>query len=212
MIILKKRAVWGASLDCFCSFCAYYFELTWLPLFLVKAHGFSSKQMAQIGAGVYAIHAASSIEVGWLSDRSLTAGASPNRVRKALLVTGLVGIAVPMMMCAIAGPRLAIALSVTTAALFGTQTPTICAIAQTLGGPRAAGQWMGVQNLLGNLAGVIAPLVTGVLLDRSGEYFWAFTLAAAVALLGCLAFGVLIPTIEPILWPERPLKPALVPR
>jgi len=33
-----------------------------------------------------------------------------------------------------------------------------------------------------------------------------------VALLGCLAYDVLIPTIEPIVWPERPPKLALAPR
>jgi len=76
--------------------------------------------------------------------------------------------------------------------------PIIFAIAQTLGGPRAAGQWMGIQNLVGNLAGVIAPALTGFVVDRTGEYYWAFAIAAGVALLGSLAFGVLIPRIEPV--------------
>ena len=202
LTILKQRALWGSSLGSFCSFYAYYFVLAWLPLFLVKAHGFSVKEMAQIGAGVYAIHAASSAAVGWLSDRWIIAGASPNRVRKTLLVSGLVGVAVLMMACAQAGATLSIFLLASTAALFGTQTPNIFALSQTLGGPRAAGQWMGVQNMIGNLAGVVAPLLTGFVLDSTGEYFWAFVIAAGVALIGILAFGILIPKIEPVVWPE----------
>lgn len=202
LTILKQRALWGSSLGCFCSFYAYYFVLAWLPLFLVKAHGFSVKEMAQIGAGVYAVHAASSAAVGWLSDRWIIAGASPNRVRKTLLVSGLVGVAVLMMACAQAGATLSIFLLASTAALFGTQTPNIYALSQTLGGPRAAGQWMGVQNMIGNLAGVAAPLLTGFVLDSTGEYFWAFVIAAGVALIGILAFGILIPKIEPVVWPE----------
>jgi MFS family permease len=202
MTILKQRALWGSSLGSFCSFYAYYFVLAWLPLFLVKAHGFSVKEMAQIGAGVYAVHAASSAAVGWLSDRWIIAGASPNRVRKTLLVSGLVGVAVLMMACAQAGATLSIFLLASTAALFGTQTPNIFALSQTLGGPRAAGQWMGVQNMIGNLAGVVAPLLTGFVLDSTGEYFWAFAIAAGVALIGILAFGILIPKIEPVVWPE----------
>jgi MFS transporter, ACS family, D-galactonate transporter len=123
-----------------------------------------------------------------------------------LLVTGLIGVAVLMMMCASAGSRLAILLLAITAAFFGTQTPNIYALAQTLGGPRAAGQWMGVQNLIGNLAGVIAAFVTGFILDRTGEYFWAFSIAAGIALLGSLAFGVLLTSIEPVVWPESPAQ------
>jgi MFS family permease len=208
LIILKNRSLWGASIGQFCSTYAYYFVLSWLPIFLVKVHGFSVSEMAQIGAGVYAVHAASAATMGWVSDRWIIAGASPNRVRKTLLVTGLIGVAILMMVCANAGSTLAIVLLVTTAALFGTQTPNLFAISQTLGGPRAAGQWMGVQNLIGNLSGVVAPVVTGFVVDRTGEFFWAFTIAAGVALLGSLAFGVLIPRIEPVVWPEYPAKSA----
>jgi len=69
-----------------------------------------------------------------------------------------------------------------------------------------AGQWMGIQNLVGNLAGVIAPALTGFVVDRTGEYYWAFAIAAGVALLGSLAFGVLIPRIEPVAWHVDPVR------
>jgi MFS family permease len=198
--LLRKRAMWGSSLGQFCSTYSYYFVLTWLPLILVKAYGYSVKEMAQIGAGVYAIHALSSALMGWASDRWIMAGASANRVRKTLLVSGLIGVAIVMMVCASAVSTAAVILLAATAALHGTQTPNIFAISQTLGGPRAAGQWMGVQNLVGNLAGVIAPMLTGFVVDRTGEFYWAFAIAAGVALLGALAFGVLIPRIEPVKW------------
>lgn len=158
--------------------------------------------MAQIGATVYAIHAASSALFGWVSDRWILAGATPNKVRKSLLVTGLIGIAALMLLCSGAGARTAVVLLGLAAALFGTQTPNVFAMAQTLGGSRAAAQWMGVQNFIGNLAGVVAPLVTGIILDRLGNYFWAFTITAGVSLLGSLAFGILIPRIQPVAWPQ----------
>jgi MFS transporter, ACS family, D-galactonate transporter len=107
-----------------------------------------------------------------------------------------------MMAAAAAGPMLSVALLACAAALFGTQTPNLYALSQTLGGERAAGQWMGVQNLVGNLAGVTAPMVTGFLLDRTHEYFWAFAIAAGMALMGTFAFGILIPKIEPIKWQD----------
>ena len=202
LVILKERALWGASLGQFCYTYAYYLVLGWLPLFLVRTQGFSVKEMAQIGAGVYAVHAASSGLMGWMSDRWIIGGASPNRVRKTLLISGLIGVAILMPLCAVAGRAQSIALFAGIAALFGLQTPNIFAISQTLGGARAAGQWMGVQNFLGNLSGVIAPLATGFIVDRTGEFFWAFAIASGVAVVGCVAFWLLIPSIEPVEWPD----------
>ncbi len=198
--LLKERAIWGASLGQFCSTYSFYFVLTWLPLILVKSYGYSVKEMSQIGASVYALYAVSSLLTGWASDHWIMAGATANRVRKSLLVGGLIGIAILMMVCASAVSTAAVVLLAATAALFGTQTPNIFAISQTLGGPRAAGQWMGVQNFVGNIAGVVAPSVTGLVVDYTGGFYWAFAITAAVTLLGCFAFGVLIPRIEPIDW------------
>jgi MFS family permease len=207
LVLLKERALWGASLGQFCSTYSYYFVLTWLPLFLVKAHGYSVSLMAEIGAGVYAVHAVSSALTGWGSDRWIVAGASPNRVHKTLLVSGMVGAAAMMMVCASAGPTLSIALLSAAAVFFGMLIPNLYGVAQTLGGPRAAGQWMGIQNLVGNLSGVLAPLVTGYVVDRTGHFYWAFAIAAAITLAGSLAFGVGIRCVEPVVWADDALLP-----
>jgi ACS family D-galactonate transporter-like MFS transporter len=124
------------------------------------------------------------------SDRWIVAGATPNRLQKTLLATAMAGVALTMMACVAAGPTLSVALLAAAAMFFGMTVPNIYAIAQTLGGHRAAGQWMGIQNLIGNLAGVLAPLITGFVLDRTDHYYWAFVIAALVALAGSLAFGV----------------------
>ena len=56
------------------------------------------------------------------------------------------------------------------------------------------------RSIVGNIAGVGAPFVTGLVVDHTHGFYWAFVIAAFVTLLGCLAFGVLIPRIEPIKW------------
>jgi hypothetical protein len=53
-------------------------------------------------------------------------------------------------------------------------------------GPRAAGSWIGFQNALGNLSGIIGPIVTGLLIDHLGGYGLAFIVAAAVTGFGAL--------------------------
>src|SRR5260221_13549466 len=136
LVLLKQRALWGSSVGQFFSTYSYYFVLTWLPLILVKSYGYSVKEMAQIGAGVYAIHAASSALIGWASDRWIMAGASVNRVRKTLLVSGLIGIAAVMLGWAkpvSTAPGVLLGLG---AAADGTQTPKNFGRAETVGGPR----------------------------------------------------------------------------
>ena len=78
----------------------------------------------------------------------------------------------------------------------------VSAIVQTLAGPVAAGRWYCAQNVSGQLAGVGAPLVTGFIVDRTGQFYLAFMVSAAVLLLAAVAYGALIPRIEPVRWAD----------
>ena len=40
------------------------------------------------------------------------------------------------------------------------------AVAQMFAGPRAAGTWIGVQNALGNMSGIVGPIISGIV-DRA---------------------------------------------
>ena len=42
------------------------------------------------------------------------------------------------------------------------------AVAQMFAGPRAAGTWVGVQNAIGNVSGIVGPIVTGIVMQRAG--------------------------------------------
>ena len=71
-------------------------------------------------------------------------------------------------------------------------------VAQMFAGPRAAGTWIGVQNAVGNISGIVGPIVTGLLIDRGG-YDNAFYLAAAVAAFGALWWVVGVPRIAQVI-------------
>ena len=55
----------------------------------------------------------------------------------------------------------------------------------------------------GNLSGIIGPIVTGVIIDRTGGYEGGFLVAAAVSIVGVAAWGFIIPQISPIDWTKR---------
>jgi MFS family permease len=201
LTILKLRSAWGAGLGQFAFNYGFYFVISWLPLYLVKARGFTLSQMAELGGVIYLIYAASSQTTGWLTDRWMAAGASGTRVRKTFLVASHVGLTGCMLACAIGGPMASIVSLLLAGVFFGFSTATVYAVGQILGGPRAAGKWVGVQNCMGNSAGILAPLVTGFVVDRTGHFSLAFLIAAALSLIGALGWGVMIRRVEPIAWP-----------
>jgi nitrate/nitrite transporter NarK len=82
----------------------------------------------------------------------------------------------------------------------GLSYPGLFAIAQIVAGPQATGRWVGVQNAAGNVAGLIAPAVTGILVDQTGRFDIAFALAAAVNILGLIGWLLILPRVSPIRW------------
>jgi len=198
--MLAKRAAWGAFLGHFSSNYSFYFLISWLPTYLVKARGLSISQMGLVGGlFFYTVVAVSSVAGGWYSDRMIERGASVNAVRKGFVVYGQIGVGVCLILCA-GVPALALAGLMVSAVFTGVASGPVYNIAQTLAGPRAAGRWVGVQNFFGNLAGIVAPYATGWMVDRSGHYGWAFLVGGAVTFAGAGAWGWMIPKVEPLAW------------
>ena len=78
-------------------------------------------------------------------------------------------------------------------------------MSQILAGPTASARWVGIQNCCGNFAGVIAPALTGLLVERSQHFTGAFVVAAAVSILGLIGWVWMVPKLAPIPWQfERP--------
>jgi hypothetical protein len=86
----------------------------------------------------------------------------------------------------------------------GCSYPGLFAIPQILAGPRASARWVGVQNAAGNVAGLVAPAITGVLVDQTGLFDAAFALAAGVNVLGLVGWLLMLPQIAPIQWIPTP--------
>ena len=198
--IIRQRAAWGACLGHFSGNYAFYFVILWLPLYLVKSRGFSVEQMSVIGGFIYVVYAISAQMTGLVSDAWMRAGASSTLVRKTFAVASHVGASICLLFCAVGGRDTAVVSLVLAGVCFGFGTPMLYAIGQTLAGPRAGGKWIAVQNCVGNFAGIVAPAVTGLIVDRTGQFAPAFLVAGAIGLVGALAWGLVIRKIEPIVW------------
>ena len=105
--------------------------------------------------------------------------------------------------CVASGTNLSILMVVLATVGYGICSSNVWAITQTLAGPQAAGRWTGVQNFMGNLAGMVAPALTGKIVDLTGEFFWPFLITAGMSLVGLLSWTVFVGPVRQVAWKAR---------
>jgi MFS family permease len=207
LAILCQRSAWGTCLGLFCANYSLYFLLTWLPFYLVRERGFSLTQMARIGGAFFVVSAVSATLTGWFSDRWIAYGASPTRVRKSLLTGASLAMGL-FLVCSVVAPwRASIFFLLLAGLALGVSSSNVWVVTQRLAGPHAVGRWCGMQLFVGNLAGVVAPALTGYLVDRTAEFFWPFLVTSTVMWIGALIWLFLVGPIEPVLWPAAATGP-----
>lgn len=207
---LRMRSAWGTCIGLFCGNYLNYFLITWLPFYLVRERHFSMDDMAKIGGLAYLLGACVSMFSGWLSDRWIIRGATPTVARKTFCGGGLALAGLFVGLSVLGDPKFSAAAITLGIIFFGVTASNTWVIAQTLAGPKAAGRWTGFQCFAGNLSGVVAPAVTGYVLQRTGRFFWAFLIVAAVALIGAAAIVFLIGPIAQVSW-RRKSAPTIIP-
>jgi MFS transporter, ACS family, D-galactonate transporter len=208
---LMLRSAWGTCIGLFCGNYVNYFLITWLPFYLVRERSFSMDKMAKMGGIAYLLASLACTLSGWLADRWIAAGATPSLVRKTFTGGGVGLSGIFLGLAVIGGPTLCVALVVLGIVSFGVSASNIWAITQRLAGQRATGRWVGFQSFFGNLSGMVAPAVTGYVLERTGQFYWAFLIVAAVAFLGAASWIFLVGRVEPVIWGQklRPRAPGL---
>jgi len=198
--IVQQRSAWGTWICLFCGNYFLYFMVTWLPFYLVRERHYSMTGMAKVGGAFFFMGAVSATVCGWLSDRWIQAGGTPTRVRKTFMVSGCTGTGVCLLATVLSPGEPGIGFLMLTGVFLGLMTSNLWAISQRLAGPQAVGRWCGLQLLVGNSSGVVAPAVAGFLLDRTGHFFWPFLIVSVVLWIGALSWIFIVGPVEPVKW------------
>src|SRR4030095_6936095 len=140
--------------------------------------------MTPVASAFYVFDGASVLLTGWLLDRWVLRGASYNRAYKTALCLSSAGVGLCLISSTmVTGLAAAAVILLLTGVMDGLNSPSNPSVTQTFAGPRATGRWMGIQNAVGNVAGMTAPVVTGYLVQQTGHYTYALIVAGGVALL-----------------------------
>jgi MFS family permease len=197
--LFGQTALWATAVGHFLSNYGLYFMLTWLPLYLVSVRGLSIERMALLTATVFLAQAAFAAFWGWLCDHLIGRGVTEDAVRRSMLSLGHAGMTICTMgIYLAAGESVLFVWLVAWAATFSMTSPNLYATSQTFAGTRATGSWIGVQNAIANVAGIVGPVITGFIIDRTGSYIGAFGLAAGVTATAAGWYWLAIPRIRPL--------------
>ena len=201
--ICAQRQAWATFIGHFSGNYLWYFLITWLPTYLVKERGFTMSHMAYVGALAFCVTGIATIITGTVADRAIARGATPTRVRKTCVILGL-GLATSVVtVTMVDGTTASMACLMFACIAYGIFASSHWAIAQTIAGPVAAGKWTGMQNCLANMAGVAAPAITGFVVDRTGQFFWAFAVCSVVVLTGAATYAFLLGPVEQRVWASQ---------
>jgi len=201
--LLRQRKILGAMIGFATYNYSFYLLLTWLPsyavagLHLTLAHAVWAVSVPWFFAGAIDI-----LVGGWLVDELIRKGRSAARVRRTVLLLGMVcGLGV-------AGP-----------ALTHHPVPALLSLCVGLGGLSAAapvgwtlpgilvpssstGKVGGIMNFGSQISAIVAPVITGYLASWTHNFAAAFALAAFLLLLGTISYAFLLGKIERIDTPK----------
>jgi MFS family permease len=195
LALVTNRNLLGICLGFFCFDYYWYFLVNWLPDYLVTSRGLTMLRAGIYAALPYLVFGMSEPIGGWIADRLIVAGWNETRVRKGIVTIAFLTGLMLIPAARVSSPGTAVALIIG-GCLVGLATGNLLVILQNCAPPAEIGLWTGIYNFVGNIAGILSPIITGVLISKTGSYTPPFVLAAALIAIGPLAFWLIVREVK----------------
>ncbi len=190
-VVLRRGPVWALMIAMFANNWTYFLFLSWLPTYMVKAHGFSLREMGVYATFPYLAQMVLGNVCAWIVDGLLARGFRRTPVRKVVQTLSFGGAA----LCLLAMPYVAdryVIVAIVTGVIAcislnaGALVPNAMDIA-----PRHAGTIFGFQNTAGHIGAALVPATAGFLLSATGSWNAIFSLTAGLLLFATLCWNLL---------------------
>lgn len=191
--LLTHRATLGLTASYFCHNYGSYFLLAWLPTYLFQVHQLSVSAMGLAAALPSVASVVTMNASGWVADRFVRAGTSRDFARKATLCGGMAGAGLLLLALPwTRSPWVAVGVITLSAAARSLATPAYWTLSIEMA-PRHSGILSSIMNTSGNLAGIVAPALTGFLVTKTVGWGSSIAVAGLVSVVGA---AVAAPTVR----------------
>ncbi|MCZ3376878.1 MULTISPECIES: MFS transporter [unclassified Rhizobium] len=201
--LLRNRKVWGLSIGFAAYGYAFALFIFWLPDYLVKEMHMDILKSASFTTIPWIFATISDLLIGgWLIDHLIRKGHDESKVRKSIIVFGM------LMGLAVVGAGLTadpywailwITISLSGLAAAAPAGWSIPALIAPKGGAATVG---GIMNFLNSVTGIAAPIITGFIVGATQSFSRAFLLAGAMLAIGIVSYVFVLGRIEPIADPK----------
>lgn len=194
--LATRRQVIGAGLGQLGANTVLVFFLTWFPTYLTQARHMSWQSSGFLSIVPYLAASVGVLVGGYLSDLILTRTGSLNKARKLPMIAGFAMIA--CISFANIAPSNGWVIAAMSVAFFGQGFAGLGWLVITDVAPRnLIGLTTGIFNLWTNVAGIVTPLVIGVVISATGHFDYGLLFVTAMAGVGALAYALVIGDIAP---------------
>ena len=169
----------------------WYLLVTWRPDYLVEARHMPLQKAGAFAVIPYMVFTVSEPFGGWIADRLVRSGWNESRVRKGVITFAFLTSIALLPAGRTANDTAAICL-IGAASMVGLASGNILALLQRIAPHGEVGMWAGILNFSGNLSGIMAPLVTGILITRTSSYVPGFVTAVVVLIAGLPAYWLIV--------------------
>src|SRR5262245_19239847 len=198
--------MWLVTVVPFCYGWSLWVFLTWLPSYLSESRGFKLEQMALMTMLPLLAGVVGDTLGGVISDAIFRRTGNLRLARRSLLVAGLGG-AFAFIVPAIITDSALGAVCLLAAAFFFLEltNAVLWTLPLDIAGPYA-GTAGGMMNTGFGIAGMISPVVFGMLIERTGRYELPLFISAALLLVGALCSLRIDPTLKVLTHPSGESK------
>jgi ACS family D-galactonate transporter-like MFS transporter len=173
------------------------FFLTWFPTYLVTERHMPWLKVGLIAVLPFIAASVGTLAGGWISDAMLRRGISLNWSRKLPVIAGL--LAASSIVLANYVESTAMVIAILCVAYFAQGMSALAwMIVSDIAPKGLLGLSGGIFNLFANAAGIVTPLVIGLIVNATGSFVYALAFISTVTLVGALSYIFVVGDIKRI--------------
>ncbi|SAK72728.1 d-galactonate transporter [Caballeronia hypogeia] len=189
--VLSNRIFVAAYIGQYAIAALTYFFITWFPMYLMHERGMPVAKVGFVAAIPAICGFLGGLACGFVSDAFLKHGKSISFARKTPFITGML-LAATMVGCNFATKEWQI-VAIMALAFFGKGLAAIgWAVISDTAPKQITGLAGGVFNAIGNIGGIVTPIVSGYIIAKTGSYAGVLVFVAAHALVSAAAYAFLM--------------------